>query len=49
MAILYIYLKIIAADVSLTKSAASSVDDIWMGCVYGQMVAGQRHSFESEY
>ena len=44
-----IYLKIISANVSLTTSDASSVDNIWMRCVYGQMGTGQRHSFESEY
>ena len=43
------FLKIIVADVSLTTSDASSVDNIWMRCVYGQMGTGQRHSFESEY
>ena len=44
-----IYLKIISANVSMTTSDASSVDNIWMRCVYGQRGTGQRHSFESEY
>ena len=45
-----IYLKIISANVSLTTSDASSVDNIWMRCVYGRRGGtGQRHSFESEY